>query len=183
MSSSPSVLRYVLSLVMLRHPRARERDGGVRCHVRSGDDRDRNRDRPKVTVGRTAESGVGAWVSLEAALTKNCHCHGNVETVVARRMSPPRPMSPSGSQSPGHFTPPSSVIRCLAPRPRLAMSDFFWCGFNSGSRWNLPKKSLYKWKPHRPRHLKYKIHGFRTKMRIEQQQQTQKTAAPKGICC
>ena len=49
------------------------------------------------------------------------------------------------------------------------MSDFFWCGFNSGSRWNLPKKSLYKWKPHRPRHLKCKTHGFRTKMRIEQQ--------------
>ena len=71
---------------MLRHPRARERDGGVRCHVRSGDDRDRDRDRPKVTVGRTAESGVGAWVSLEAALTKNCHCRGNVETVVACRL-------------------------------------------------------------------------------------------------
>ena len=41
LSSSPSVLRYVLSLVMLRHPRARKRDGGLRFHVRSGDDRDR----------------------------------------------------------------------------------------------------------------------------------------------
>ena len=156
MSSSLSILRYVLSLVMLRHPRARERDGGVRCHVRSGDDRDRDRDRPKVTVGRTAESGVGAWVSLEAALTKNCHCRGNVETVVTCRLPDRCRHRPSGIQSPGHSTPPSSVIRCLAPRPRLAMSDFFWCGFNSGSRWNLLKKSLYKWKPHRSGHLKCK---------------------------
>ena len=47
--SSPSILRYVLSFVMLRHPRARVRDA-VRCHVWSGDDRDR--DRPTVTVGQ-----------------------------------------------------------------------------------------------------------------------------------
>ena len=168
MSSSPSILRYVLSLVVLRHPRARERDGGVRCHVRSGDDRDRDRDRPKVTVGRTAESGVGAWVSLEAALTKNCHCRGNVETVVACRLPDRCRHRESSRQGTPHPRPLSSAVsrRGLALRCRI----FFWCGFNSGSRWNLLKKSLYKWKPHRPRHLKCKIHGFRTKMRIEQQQ-------------
>ena len=49
LSSSLSILRYVLSLVVLRHPCARVRDA-VRCHVWSGDDRDR--DRPTVTVGQ-----------------------------------------------------------------------------------------------------------------------------------
>ena len=121
MSSSPSILRYVLSLVMLRHPRARERDGGVRCHVRSGDDRDRDRDRPKVTVGRTAESGVGAWVSLEAALTKNCHCRGNVETVVACRLPDRCRHRESSRQGTPHPRPLSSAVsrRGLALRCRI----------------------------------------------------------------
>ena len=122
MSSSPSILRCVLSLVKLRHPRARERDGGLRFHVRSGDDRDRDRDRPKVTVGRTAESGVGAWVSLEAALTKNCHCHGNVKTVVACRLPDRCRHRESSRQGTDHPRPLSSAAvsrRGLALRCRI----------------------------------------------------------------
>ena len=122
MSSSPSILRCVLSLVKLRHPRARERDGGLRFHVRSGDDRDRDRDRPKVTVGRTAESGVGAWVSLEAALTKNCHCHGNVKTVVACRLPDRCRHRESSRQGTEHPRPLSSAAvsrRGLALRCRI----------------------------------------------------------------
>ena len=106
---------------MLRHPRARERDRGVRCHVRSGDNRDRDRDRPKVTVGRrTAESGVGAWVSVEAALTKNCHRHGNVETVVACRLPGRCRHRESSRQGTPHPRPLSSAVsrRGLALRCR-----------------------------------------------------------------
>ena len=68
----------------------------------------------------------------------------------------------------------------LAPRPRLAMSIFFWCGFNSGSRWDLHKSqenSVFKWKPHRPRHLKRKTHGSHIKIRMEKPV-NKKTAAP-----
>ena len=145
--------------------------GGLRdrpSNRRSGDARDRDRDRPAVTAGRTAESGVGAhgtWVSLEAALPKNFHCRGN-----CRRVSPPGVgRHRESSRQAGHSAPPFSVLRRrLAPRPRLTMPDSFWCGFQARVVVFI-KRMAFKWKPYRPgaQSLKCKTHGFRIiKMRF-----------------